>query len=326
MLDAAFRRSGVLRVDTIAELFYMAEILAKQPRPKGPRLTILTNAGGPGVLACDALIANGGELTPLSEEAFAQFNQFLPAHWSRNNPVDILGDAEPARYAKALEIAARDPNSDGMLVILTPQAMTDPTATAEALKVHASLEGKPVLASWMGGADVAAGQAILNKADIPTFPYPDTASRLFTYMWRYSYNLKGIYETPTLAATPEASQGRDQVARLVADVRASGRTILTEHESKQVLAAYGIPTVETRVVATVDEAVAAAEALGFPVVLKLHSRTITHKTDVGGVRLNLENAAAVRAAFVAIERGVREKAGEAHFDTVSLQPMGPLGG
>ena len=326
VLDAAFRRSGVLRVNDIAELFYMAEILAKQPRPKGPRMTIVTNAGGPGVLACDALIGHGGELTPLSDETFQQFNAFLPAHWSRNNPVDILGDAEPERYAKALEIAAHDPNSDGMLVILTPQAMTDPTRTAEALKTHAALEGKPVLASWMGGSDVAAGQTILNKADIPTFPYPDTAARMFTYMWRYSYNLKGIYETPTLAATPEASQGREVVATLVAAARAAGRTILSEHESKQALAAYGIPTVETRIAKTVDEAVQAAVSIGYPVVLKLHSQTITHKTDVGGVRLDLKDEAAVRAAFAAIELGVREKAGEGHVDGVSVQPMVRLDG
>ncbi len=326
VLDAAFRRSGVLRVNTIAELFYMAEVLAKQPRPKGPRLTILTNAGGPGVLACDALIGNGGELTPLSDEAFAKFNELLPAHWSRNNPVDILGDAEADRYAKALEIAANDPNSDGMLVILTPQAMTDATQTAEALKQHAALEGKPVLASWMGGADVAAGQAILNKADIPTFPYPDTAARLFTYMWKFSYNLKGIYETPTLAATPEASKGRETASAIVAAVRGAGRTILTEHESKRLLAAYGIPTVETRVAPTEEEAVAAAAAIGYPVVLKLHSETITHKTDVGGVCLNLKDEAAVRGAFGTIRASVAEKAGAEHFGGVTVQPMAKLEG
>jgi acetyltransferase len=326
VLDAAFRRSGVLRVNTIAEMFYMAEVLAKQPRPKGPRLTILTNAGGPGVLACDALIGNGGELTPLSEEAFGKFNELLPAHWSRNNPVDILGDAQADRYAQALEIAANDPNSDGMLVILTPQAMTDATQTAEALKQHAALEGKPVLASWMGGADVAAGQAILNKADIPTFPYPDTAARLFTYMWKYSYNLKGIYETPTLAATPEASRGREMANAIVAAVRKAGRTILTEHESKQLLAAYGIPTVETRVAPTEKEAVAAAAAIGYPVVLKLHSETITHKTDVGGVCLNLKDEAAVRGAFQAIRASVAEKAGAEHFGGVTVQPMAKLDG
>ena len=321
VLDAAFQRSGVLRVDDIAELFYMAEVLAKQPRPKGPRLTILTNAGGPGVLACDSLIFHGGELTPLSDEAFKAFNDLLPAHWSRNNPVDILGDAEPERYAKALEIAAKDPMSDGMLVILTPQAMTDPTRTAEALKQHAQLEGKPVLASWMGGAEVAAGQEILNRANIPTFPYPDTAARVFTYMWKYTENLRGLYETPTISATPEESTARDEVGAIVRRVRESGRTILTEFESKRVLAAYGIPTVETRVGASEDEAVAAAQAIGYPVVLKLHSETITHKTDVGGVCLNLADEAAVRGAFRAIETSVREKTGDGHFGGVTVQPM-----
>jgi acetyltransferase len=326
VLDAAFRRCGVLRVNDIAELFYMAEVLGKQPRPKGPRLTILTNAGGPGVLACDSLISNGGELTPLSPETFEAYSQLLPAHWSRNNPVDILGDAEPERYAKALEIAAKDPNSDGMLVILTPQAMTDPTRTAEALKPHASLAGKPVLASWMGGADVAAGQAILNRANIPTFPYPDTAARVFTYMWRYTDNLRGLYETPAAAVTPEESTARDEVGAIIRRVRESGRTILTEVESKQVLAAYGIPTVATRVAKTEEEAAAAAAAIGDPVVLKLFSETITHKTDVGGVRLNLAGEAAVRAAYRAIESSVGEKVGAGHFGGVTVQPMVKLDG
>src|SRR6185312_6814206 len=157
VLDAAFRRCGVLRVTSIADLFYLADILSKQPRPQGPRLAILTNAGGPGVLATDALMGLGGELAPLSPETMKALDELLPAHWSHNNPVDILGDAGPQRYAKALEIASRDRNIDGLLTILTPQAMTDPTQTAEQLKPYAKSTGKPVLASWMGGAEVAAG-------------------------------------------------------------------------------------------------------------------------------------------------------------------------
>ncbi|HWP47138.1 MAG TPA: CoA-binding protein, partial [Candidatus Limnocylindrales bacterium] len=198
VLEAAFRRCGVLHVNNIAYLFHMAEVLAKQPRPRGPRLTIVTNAGGPGVLATDALIAEGGELAELSPETLESLNQLLPVYWSHSNPIDILGDADPQRYAKVLEIAAKDPNSDGLLVILTPQAMTDPTQTAEQLKAYAQNSHIPILASWMGGADVAAGTAILNQAGIPTFPYPDTAARVFNYMWRYSYNLRGLYETPVL--------------------------------------------------------------------------------------------------------------------------------
>src|SRR5215467_3857235 len=260
VLEAAFRRTGVLRVNNIADLFYMAEVLAKQPRPKGPRLTIVTNAGGPGVLATDALITSGAQLADLSPQAMEAFNAVLPATWSHNNPVDIIGDASPERYAKALEIAAKDPNSDGMLVILTPQAMTDPTRIAETLKPMAKLEGKPLIASWMGGVDVAAGEEILNRANIPTFPYPDTAARAFNYMWQYSYNLKGLYETPAL---PEDSAGwmpdRKTVEGILQRTRAAGRTILTEFESKQVLAAYGVPTAKSIIAANPAAAVKAAE-------------------------------------------------------------------
>ncbi len=322
VLEAAFRRSGVLRVNNIADLFYMAEVLSKQPSPKGKRLTIVTNAGGPGVLATDALIMGGGELAELSAETMEAYNVVLPPTWSHNNPVDIIGDASPERYAKALEIAAKDPNSDGMLVILTPQAMTDPTQIAEQLKPLARQEGKPVLASWMGGVDIAAGEAILNRANIPTFPYPDTAARAFNYMWQYSDNLKALYETPAL---PEDSldwtPDRKLVKELVEKARQEGRSILTEFESKQVLAAYGIPIAKTIIAANADQAVTAANEIGYPIVLKLYSETITHKTDVGGVQLNLGNAEAVDKAFHAIEASVTEKVGAQHFQGVTVQPM-----
>jgi acetyltransferase len=319
VLNAAFRRVGVLRVESIADLFAMSEALAKQPRPRGPRLTILTNAGGPGVLATDALIAGGGELAPLSDETRSALDQLLPPQWSHNNPVDILGDAGPERYAQAVALAARDPNSDGLLVILTPQAMTDPTQTAEQLRTHAKTTGKPLLASWMGGACVEAGVAILNRGDIPAFAYPDTAARIFNYMWRYSYNLRGLYETPALA--DGEPHDRDKAARLIDDVRRSGRTLLTEVESKQLLSIYGIPIVETRVASNEAAAVELAERIGYPVVLKLHSETITHKTDVGGVQLNLLDAAAVRRAFHLIADGVSTKKGPEHFGGVTVQPM-----
>ena len=323
VLSAAFRRSGVLRVDSIADLFYMAETLARQPRPAGRRLAILTNAGGPGVLATDALVAGGGELAVLGEQTRGALDGVLPPQWSHGNPVDILGDADPERYAKALEVVAKDANSDGLLVILTPQDMTEPTKTAERLKAFAKLPGKPLLASWMGGAAAAAGERILNDAGIPTFGYPDTAARIFNYMWRYTYNLAGLYETPTLAEEPA---NRDAARRQLQEAREAGRTLLTEYESKQLLAAYGIPTVETRLATTEEAAVAQAEALGFPVVLKLHSLTVVHKTDVGGVRLNLPDAAAVRAAF----RGIRERLealGRAEaFNGVTVQPMVRLDG
>jgi len=322
VLEAAFRRSGVLRVNSIADLFYMAEVLSKQPSPKGPRLTILTNAGGPGVLATDALIASQGELTELSPAVLESLNQILPAAWSHNNPIDVLGDASPERYAKAVEIAAKDPNSDGLLVVLTPQSMTDPTQTAEHLKPYAKLEGKPILASWMGGAEVAAGIGILNHAKIPTFQFPDTAVRAFTYMWRWAYNLKGLYETPSLPEdSADIAPNKTLTGEIIQNARDAGRTILTEAESKQILDAYYIPTVRTVVARTLEEAVDQAQRIGYPVVLKLFSETITHKTDVGGVQLNLIDREAVERAWRRIQTSVTEKAGAEHFQGVTVQPM-----
>ena len=326
-LDAAFRRSGVLRVHNIADLFYMAEVLGRQPRPKGPRLTILTNAGGPAVLATDSLVANGGELAELSSESLRRLDEFLPAHWSHNNPIDVLGDADSERYARALEIASQDPNSDGLLVILAPQGMTDPLQIAERLKPYAKEYGKPVLASWMGGNSIAAGEAALNSAGIPTFSFPDTAARAFTYMWRYTYNLRGLYQTPTLTEDSEmTSASRNQVEQIIQNARSKGRTLLTELESKHLLSLYGIPTVETRVAASEDEAARLASEIGFPAVLKVFSETITHKTDVGGVKLNLQDEASVRAAYRAIQSSVTEKAGPDQFSGVTVQPMVKLDG
>jgi acetyltransferase len=325
VLDAAFKRAGVLRVDSIQDVFNMSEVLAKQPRPKGNRLCIVTNAGGPGVLATDALAKGGGKLAKVSPEALARYNEFLPFAWSHGNPVDILGDAEPDRYAKALEVAAQDPETDGILVIMTPQGMTDPTSIAENLRPYANSLGKPFLASWMGGSMVAYGEQILNRAGIPTFAYPDAACAAFNYMWQYAENLKALYETPGLK--PESDQiDRAKAAELIEHVRATGRTILTEFESKELLKAYGIPVTETRIAHTADEAVKAADAIGYPVVLKLHSETITHKTDVGGVQLNVQNADAVRTLYKQIEDSVREKAGEGHFLGVTVQPMAKLEG
>jgi len=320
VLGAAFRRCGVLRVTTIAELFYMAEVLSKQPRPKGPRLAVVTNAGGPGVLAADSIIAAGGKLAELSPSTMEQLNQMLPPHWSHNNPVDILGDAMPDTYAKVVEMVANDSENDGLLAITCPQGMSHPTITAERLAPFAKGLGKPVLACWMGGAEMSAGMEILNRAGIPTFSYPDTAAKIFYYMWRYTYLLRGLYETPLL---PHGAEGPDRARAeaIVQSVRQNGRTVLTEPESKELLACYGIPTVPTVEAHSEDEAVAKAEDLGYPVVIKLLSHTITHKSDVGGVKLNLSSAASVRAAWREIEASVREKAGAEHFLGVTVQPF-----
>jgi acetyltransferase len=344
VLDAAFRRVGVLRVETIEELFGLAELLGKQPRPGGPRLAIVTNGGGPGVLATDALIECGGKLAELSGKTFDELNKLLPPHWSRGNPVDILGDASPETYARAVEIVSRDENNDGLLVILSPQAVTEPSGTAERLRAFAKLKGKPILASWIGGIGVRPGMEILDRAGIPTFEYPDAAARAFCAMWRYSHNLDALYETPELTATAEID--RSHAEQVINRVTKTRRTLLTEIESKQLLAAYGIPTVASKIAKNEDEAVELAKKIGGPVVLKIYSKTITHKSDVGGVKLNLRGAAAVRRAYREIrdaaERVSNGRAGSplpavspdakdgahgvtrptmTHFLGVTLQPM-----
>ena len=250
------------------------------------------------------------------------FNAFLPPHWSHANPIDILGDADPERYARATDIALQDPNSDGLLVILAPQGMTDPAKVAEGLKAHAKTHGKPILASWMGGQAVEPGVKILAAAGIPTFGYPDSAVRAFKSMWNYAYNLRGLYETPFSADDPTVLSGRKEKAlRLLEAAANSGRTLLTELESKEILKLYGIPTVPTVLAQSEDEGATKAKEIGFPVVLKLHSETISHKTDVGGVQLNLENEKEVREAYKAIESSVVAKSGPAAFEGVTVQPM-----
>lgn len=320
VFEAAFRRAGVLRVKTISELFNMAEILATQSVPRGPALAIVTNAGGPGVMATDALMLEGGQLAELSPETRAALNEILPPYWSHNNPIDILGDATPERYRKTVEICARDPGVQGLLVLLTPQAMTDPTETARQLLAFSHLSEKPILASWMGGADVREGRRILNLAGFPTFDSPEAAIQAFLNMVQYKQNQELLYETPE--ALPEGwSPDSSAVQKIIDQARDENRTLLTEWEAKEILAAYGIPVVRTVACRTVDEAVAAARQIGFPVVLKLLSQQITHKSDVGGVQLDLRDEAAVRRAYATIESNLADRGQQEAFDGVTVQPM-----
>jgi acetyltransferase len=223
VLDAAFQRSGVLRVNRIADLFSMAEVLAKQPRPRGPRLMVVTNAGGPGVLATDAVIGDGGELAEPTTQTVQKLNEFLPRIGATITPSTFSGDAGPDRYAQAVEVAANDPDSDGLLVILTPQAMTDPTQTAEKLKPYASGSGRPILASWMGGTDVEAGRAILSRANIPNFRYPDWRRMPFLICGNTAPTCAGYMKrrhcpkTPRMTHRPEPPQRRSSTRRAVQD-------------------------------------------------------------------------------------------------------------
>jgi acetyltransferase len=326
VLDEAFKRAGVLRVDSIGELFSMAQVLAKQPLPHGNRLTLLTNAGGPAVLATDALIRSKGELGSLSEQAIKDLSLFLPASWSHANPVDILGDADASRYEKAFKRVLEEEQSDAVLVILTPQDMTEPTKTAaaiiEAQKDQKSLKKhKPVLASWMGGVTIEEGFHLLKDSGIATFESPDEAAKAFCYMCQWQRQREALLETPEEVVS-DLGHERCLKAKVILDqVRVKGRLLLTEGESKDLLSLYDIPTTPIKIARSVEEALQYANEMGYPVVLKLLSETLTHKTDVGGVKLNLIHAQAVKTAFLEIQKSVSEIAGSEHFLGVSVQPM-----
>lgn len=325
VFEAALERVGVLRVDTISELFSMANVLATQPRPRGPRLAIITNAGGPSVLATDATIKAGAELAQLSEETIRSCNQFLPSAWSHSNPVDILGDASAVRYEKSLEVVSADSAVDGLLVILSPQDMTDSNGTADSLRRFSGTLKKPLLASWMGGAFVKKGIEMLSQVGIPTFMYPDDAATSFATMWRYQKLLRQLYETPKgdLKQEQYVSQSitTENVSQLLLLEQKEKESTLSETSSKEILRAYGIPTIETVIAKTAKEASTIAQQIGFPVVVKLHSTQITHKSDVGGVKLNLNSCQEVEEAFQTIEQTIEMKFGRNAFEGVAVQEM-----
>lgn len=323
IFSAALKRVGVLRVDTISELFSMAEALSKQPIPKGPSLSIVTNAGGPGVIATDALISSGGKLARIHEASMQAYNEFLPESWSHNNPIDILGDAGSDIYEQAVRIALKDENSDGVLVILTPQDMSNPTETAQKLSKF-SQNNKPLLTSFIGAKKVEEGRDILSKNRIPSFAFPDEACKTFSKMWSHKENLDSIYETAILPENFHVD--KEKVEKILEKAMKEKRVLLDEYESKKVLEAYQIPIVKTEIAKSSDEAVEIANTMEFPLVLKIYSQTITHKSDVGGVKLNLQNINDVKKAYEEIELSVTEKMGKEHFQGVTVQPMVKLDG
>jgi acetyltransferase len=317
VLDAAFRRAGVLRVDWIGDLFHIAEVLAKQAHPKGRRLAIVTNAGGPGVLAADALMLGGGELATLSQHTMDALDAILPAHWSRGNPIDILADASEETFERAVELAMHDEGCDGVLAITAPLVAARPLTMAKSIAKYADL-GKPLLAAFMGGDTVSDAEGLMSRGGIPTFAFPDDAVRVFNYMWKYSENLSTL-ESATLPIRSVALAS--PMSTIIELALQEGRTVLTEVESKELLASFGIPVVPTKAAVNVEEAIHAARSTGFPVVVKLLSKTITHKSDIGGVRLNLHTEDDVRRAFDDIRAAVVAHASAQDFCGVSVQPM-----
>jgi acetyltransferase len=318
--DAAFERMGVARVFNIGEIFDCADLVGRHKVPKGPRLAVLTNAGGPGVMATDALVASGGVLARLSEATMRELDAGLPPQWSRRNPVDVLGDAKSKLVAKAAQIVLQDPGVDALLVIISPQAMTNPTAVAREVCAQAGATPKPVLAAWLGGAAMREGTNLLNDAGIPTYRTPEQAITAFMTLVSYARNLEILYETPKDIPI-DRPVDRKALRTRFAGILTASEGPLSESLSKELLAAYGIPVTRPIAAATADEAVRAADAAGYPAVIKILSPDITHKTDVGGVALDIADAGAVRAAFAAMLETVARKAPGARLDGVTVQKM-----
>lgn len=319
VFSAAFKRAGIIRVNQIGELFDCAKTLSMQRRPRGNRLAILTNAGGPGVLSADAVVLSGCRLAEISADTVKSLDAVMPPTWSRGNPVDILGDADPARYGNAAEACMADENVDGMLVILTPQAMTDAAETARRL-VEMNDGRKTILASWIGGESVERGVEVLEKGGIPCFETPEEAVICFSYMYNYSRNIELLYETPATiphAFVPETSRNEE----LIRKVAESGRFTLTEEESKVFLSHYGIPVAESGTARSAREAAEIAKRIGFPVAMKIASPDILHKTDAGGVRLGILSEKEVEDTFVSIMDSCRKHSPKADIRGVFVEAM-----
>ncbi|NOX86018.1 MAG: bifunctional acetate--CoA ligase family protein/GNAT family N-acetyltransferase [Chlorobi bacterium] len=318
--DAAFRRAGLARVYEIGDIFDFTDLIGRKRVPKGKGLALVTNAGGPGVMAIDTLIAQGGKLVDLSTETIKKLDDFLPPYWSQGNPVDILGDATPDRFVKATDIVLQDEGVDAVLVILTPQAMTQPTKTASAIARLSENTSKLIMAAWLGGASMHESMQVFNNAGIPVYSTPEQAIRAFMTLTRYSVNLQTLYETPKEIPV-SFSYDRDEIRKRYQKEIFPKSKILTEDDAKTLISDYGIPTTHPIVARSEDEAVKHAHEKGYPVVLKIHSPDILHKSDAGGVALNLKNDEMVRAAYRHILEAVSEKEPKAKIEGVTVQKM-----
>ncbi|HHH52391.1 MAG TPA: bifunctional acyl-CoA synthetase/GNAT family N-acetyltransferase [Bacteroidetes bacterium] len=318
--EAAFKRAGIVSVDTVDQLFNGAQALAKQHRPKGNRLAVVTNAGGPGVLATDLLIKLGGELAPLSDKAHQELNKILPPMWSHNNPVDVLGDASEIEYGAATEILLQEKDVDAVLVILTPQSMTDPAAIARKIVEVSEKYDKTVLASWMGSEDVKTGHIILDNGNIPTFLTPEKAVITFMDMYKYSKNLKELYETPAEIPSqfkPDIKKSRKLIDSVIAD----NRFVLDETEAKSLLDYFQIPVTKNKLVTSAEEAEKVSEEIGFPVVMKITSPDILHKTDAGGVYVGVKSKEEAKENFTKIIESAKKYKPDANIHGVMIEQM-----
>lgn len=319
--EAAFRRAGILRVSTLDELFDAAETLSKINAPSGDRLAILTNGGGAGVLATDSVAEKGGRLSELQPETIAALDKVLPANWSHGNPVDIIGDAPSERYEESLTVLLEDENVDAVLVLSCPTAMASGTLAAEAvIRTAESNAHVPVLTNWLGGASVEEARRLFAENRIPTYDTPHDAVRAFMHLVNYRRSQISLMETP--ASIPvEFEPDVARAKKIIQAVLDEGRDLLTEPEAKEILEAYEIPTTKTHVVSSPSDARDAASRFAGPVVLKILSREISHKSDVGGVVLGLETPDEVEAAATAMLERVRDVAPDAPIDGFVIQEM-----
>ncbi|MHC4912992.1 MAG: acetate--CoA ligase alpha subunit [Planctomycetota bacterium] len=320
VFDAAFKRAGVIRVKTVEELFNCAQTLAMQKRPSGNRLAIVTNAGGPGVIATDYLIEKEGTLARLSEETIEKLNEVLPDAWSHNNPVDVLGDADEERYRLATEICINDPGVDGLLVLLTPQAMTNAAEVARNLVSLPTRNRKTMLASFMGEDDVNAGVEILEQGNIPAFNAPEAAVDCFMNMYSYSRNLDLLYETPESIPhdfTPRTEDNR----KIIQKAAAEDRYVLTQAEAREFLGNYDIPVIRSEIAETAETARTVAEKIGFPVAMSILSPDVLHKTDVGGLSLGIRNEDEAEEAFKTITASVKKHMPDADIQGIVVAEM-----
>jgi acetyltransferase len=321
--NAAFKRAGIVRVGEIADLFNAAEVLGTQPLPKGPNLAIITNAGGPGVMATDALISGGGSLAKLSDVTLNKLNSVLPPFWSHGNPIDVLGDAQPERYKAAIQACLNDENVDGIVIIFTQQGVVEGKSVAKGIVEmirEKAYNDKTIVTSFIGNGAAHEANAIFNENNIPTYSTPEQAVKTYLTMYQYQRNIELIYETPEELPVGAAPPKRP-ISVVFRAAALENRDVLTEDEAKRVLKYYNFPVVETAVANNVDEAVAYARKMGFPVVLKILSPQIVHKSDAGGVILDVHSEKEVRQGFETLIQRATAYNPEAQIIGVTVQPM-----
>ncbi|HAS17950.1 MAG: acetyl-CoA synthetase [Nitrospirae bacterium RIFCSPLOWO2_02_42_7] len=318
--DAAFKRAGVIRIKGIEDLFNTAEVLHSKNLPKGLDLAVITNAGGAGVIATDSILESGGKIAQLSEDSLKTLDLNLPKYWSKSNPIDVLGDADTGRYVMAVNICINDPNVHGIIIIYTPQGAANPEELAKAIADISKKSYKPIITVLMGGMKVEGAKKITLENNIPTYETPEEAIKTYMYMYRYGKNIQLLYETPEELPVDQAPP-KNNLKVFIAELHKEGRTILTEEESKRFLANYGIPVIKPYLTNNPDEAINISNSIGYPVVIKIVSPDITHKSDIGGVVTGIYSDGQLRKEYEGLLNRVREKAGQAKITGISVQKM-----